>query len=46
VLADGLARHVQAPAEIPQRLSIFSAQAIEQFPSARIGQRPEHLIHE
>ena len=46
VLAHGLPRHVETRAELVERLSVVGPQAVEQFPAARIGQRPEHLIHD
>ena len=45
VLAHRLARHVQPRAQLAQRLAVALVQAVEQQPPARIGQRPEHLVH-
>lgn len=46
MFANRLPCHIEALTEIAQRLTIFGPQAIEQFPPARIRQRPEHCIHE
>jgi len=45
VLAHCLPRHGKALAQLTKRLSIVGAQAIQQLPSARIGQRSEYSIH-
>ncbi len=45
VLAHRLARHVQPRAQLAQRLAVALVQAVEQEPPARIGQRPEDLVH-
>jgi hypothetical protein len=44
VLADGLARHVEAGAQLAQGLAVAGVQAVEQPAPARIGQRPEHVV--
>ena len=41
---DRLARHVQPPAQLAQRLAIPLVQPIQQLPSARIGQSTKHSI--
>jgi len=45
VLGDRLARHVQVPAQIGQRLAVALVQLIEQLPAAAVRQRFEHCIH-
>jgi hypothetical protein len=45
VLGDGLARHRQPLAELPQRLAATGVQRVEQSPSTGVGERPEHLVH-
>ena len=45
MLADRLTRHVEASAEIAQRLYVLGTQSIEQPSSTRVGQRFEHSIH-
>jgi hypothetical protein len=44
MLADRLPAHVEAAAELAQRLAALRPQAIEQFAPALIGQRLEHRI--
>ena len=45
VLAHRLAGHVQPCAELAERLAVPFVQAVEQEPPARVGQRPEDLVH-
>jgi len=46
MLGHGLTRHVEQLAQLPERLPIVLAQSVEQFSTARIGQRFEHVIHD
>jgi hypothetical protein len=45
MLGGRLARHVQAVAQLAQRLAVVLAQTVEQPPPGGIGQRFEDLVH-
>ena len=45
MLGHRLAAHLQAIAELAQRLSVLRAQAIEQFAPGGIGKGLEHVVH-
>lgn len=44
MLGDGLARHVEAVAQIAQRLAVPVVQPVQQLPAAGIGQGAKHSI--
>ena len=45
MLGNGLPGHVEVPAQFAESLPVFFAQIVQQFSTAGIRQRFEHLVH-
>ena len=45
MLADRLAGHVHLRAQLAQGLAVACVQAVQQPAAARVGERPEHVVH-
>ena len=45
MLADRLPGHVEPGAQLGQGLTVAAVQVVEETSPARVGQRPEHLVH-
>ena len=44
VLRDGLARHVEVLAKLPQRLAVLLVEEVQKPPAAGIAERLEYLV--
>src|SRR5262245_39225681 len=44
MLGDRLARHIESPAQLPERLAVVRVQPVEQLPAAGIGKRAKNSV--